>query len=361
MAARRAAAADAAAAAQLEGRRARAAARAVAMQQRYEARADAQSAFAGSGSADADLGVGAEGAGMPGRKRGAAEGGVAAPRGEEAKKRGPRGAGGRSAGGDGAGCSGERRAGSLARERPEGFDVVLGENEAAYASYTCIGGVWMGGLFAKRALEPGEAIAAYVGTLLSSEEADESSSEYLMTAVDVHDKRRMVVIDGRLDRGNLAGFANYASNRVANADFEDRGRATARSKGAPRTNVVLQAKVRVEAGREIRVDYDMGVVGRPFRAQMIKRGVAASELDGAGYAEVLWARPSGGGARARGDARARARSSGAGGGEEAEEHPEAGGVAEGRKRGSRAAQVPSPRGVEWRKRALRSASQLGDG
>ena len=225
---------------------------------------------------------------------------------EEAKKREPRGAGGRSAGGGRAGCSSRARAGGRAKGRPEGFDVVLGENEVAYASYTDIGGMWLGGLFAKRALEPGEVIAEYVGALLTAEEADESSSEYLMTAVDVHDKRRHVVIDGHPRHGNLAGFANYASDRVANADFEDRGRATARGEGVPRTRVVLQAKVRVEEGREIRVDYDMGVVGRPFRAQMLRRGVAESELDGAGFAEVLWARPGGGGARARGDARARA-------------------------------------------------------
>ena len=156
-------------------------------------------------------------------------------------------------------------------------------------------------------------------------------------------------------------FRKLRVEPVANANFEDRGRATARSDGALRTNVVLQAKVRVEAGREIRVDYDMGVVGRPFRAQMIKRGVAESELDGAGYAEVLWARPGGGGARARGDARACARSSGTGGGEKAGEQSETGGMVEGRKRGSLVAQVPPPRGAEGRKRVLRSGSQLGDG
>ena len=162
------------------------------MQQRYEARAVAQSAAAGSEPASVLLGEGGGGASAPGRKRGAAEGGVAQPRGEEAKKRAPRGAGGRSAGGGGAGGSSWSWAGGRAKERPDGLDVVLGENEVAYASYTDIGGVWLGGLFAKRALEPGEVIAAYVGALLTAEEADESSSEYLMTAVEVHDKRRLV-------------------------------------------------------------------------------------------------------------------------------------------------------------------------
>jgi len=230
----------------------------------------------------------------------------------------------------------------------------------AYASYTSIGGGWLGGLFAKCALAPGDVIAKYNGPLLTEAEADVSSSEYLMTAWSVQDKRCRLVIDGHPRCGNLAGFANYAANRVANADFEDRGKRTARGRACS-TNVVLKAKGHISAGREIRVDYDMGVVGRPFREQMIKRGVAESELDGPGYAEVLWTYPGGGCAGAGGDARARARSSGTGGGGEAGEQPDAGGTAEGHKRGSLAAQVPSPRGAEGRKRALRSASQLGDG
>eukprot|EP00966_Prymnesium_polylepis_P185832 4307752-Prymnesium_polylepis.1 len=95
-----------------------------------------------------------------------------------------------------------------------------------------------------------------------------------MTAVSVQDKRRRVVIDGHPKVGNLAGFANYTANRVANADFEDRGKATAPRGPSCRTNVVLKAKGRIAAGREIRMDYDMGVVGWPFRGeQMLKRGV----------------------------------------------------------------------------------------
>ena len=68
------------------------------------------------------------------------------------------------------------------------------------------------------------------------------------------------------------------------------------------TNVVQKAKGRIAAGREIRVDYDIGVVGWPFREQMIKRGVTESELDGSGYAEACWAYPGGGGASARASA-----------------------------------------------------------
>eukprot|EP00966_Prymnesium_polylepis_P171988 3977227-Prymnesium_polylepis.1 len=37
----------------------------------------------------------------------------------------------------------------------------------------------------------------------------------------------------------------------------------------------------------------MGVAGKPFRAQMLKRGVAAGELDGPGYAAVRWTNPDG--------------------------------------------------------------------
>ena len=160
---------------------------------------------------------------MPGRKRGAAEGGVAMPRGDEAKKREPRGAGGRSAG-----SSSEAQAGVRARERPGEFDVVLGENELAYSSYTSIGGEWLGGLFTKCALAPGDVIAKYDGPLLTEAEADVSLSEYLMTAWSVQDKRRRVVIDGHPKFVNLAGFTNYAANQVANADFEDKVEASVR-------------------------------------------------------------------------------------------------------------------------------------
>ena len=62
---------------------------------------------------------------------------------------------------------------------------------------------------------------------------------------------------------------------------------------ACRTDVVLKAWAHIETGQEIRVDYDMGVTGRPFRAQMLRRGVAASELDSPGYAAVRWADPGG--------------------------------------------------------------------
>ena len=53
-------------------------------------------------------------------------------------------------------------------------------------------------------------------------------------------------------------------------------------------------RTHIAAGQEIRVDYDMGVAEKPFRQQMIRRGVAASELDGPGYKTVRWAYPGGG-------------------------------------------------------------------
>ena len=177
---------------------------------------------------------------------------------------------------------GGRRSAEEGRSRPAQFDVVLSESTTVYASYTDVGGVWLGGLFAKRDLAPGEIIAKYEGAMLTSEEADASTSEYLY----LRDRRRRVVIDGHPQFGNLAGYANYAANKVANAVFEDQG-GVKRPRGAEcRTDVVLKAKVQVTAGQEVRVDYDMGVVSRPFRQQMIRRGVAKSELDGPGYQAV---------------------------------------------------------------------------
>ena len=68
--------------------------------------------------------------------------------GEEARAEG-RGAAARARGGNG-----ESSAGGEVSARPGKLDVMLVENETAYASHTKIGGKWIGGLFAKRALEP---------------------------------------------------------------------------------------------------------------------------------------------------------------------------------------------------------------
>eukprot|EP00966_Prymnesium_polylepis_P077603 1797837-Prymnesium_polylepis.1 len=92
-----------------------------------------------------------------------------------------------------------------------------------------------------------------------------------MTAIDVQDRRRRVVFDGHPKFNNLAGFANYAAHRVANAVFEDQGKVIRPRSATCRTDVVLKAWARITAGQEIRVDNDMGVAGKPFRAQMLKR------------------------------------------------------------------------------------------
>eukprot|EP00966_Prymnesium_polylepis_P061265 1421162-Prymnesium_polylepis.1 len=47
----------------------------------------------------------------------------------------------------------------------------------------------------------------------------------------------------------------------------------------------------------------MGVASKPFRAQMLEQGVAASELDGPGFAAARWADPEGLGASERGSGR----------------------------------------------------------
>eukprot|EP00966_Prymnesium_polylepis_P016251 374856-Prymnesium_polylepis.1 len=77
----------------------------------------------------------------------------------------------------------------------------------------------------------------------------------------------------------------------------------------------------------------MGVVGWPFREQMIKCGVPEGELDGSGYTKGCWSYPGRGGAAEDG---ARARADGGHGGERAQ--ADAGGAAEERKRGALAAQ-----------------------
>ena len=126
----------------------------------------------------------------------------------------------------------------------------------------------------------------------------------------------------------------------------------------------------------------MGVAGKPFRQQMIRRGVAVSELDGPGYKAARWAYPGVGGSGAP-DAGERTQ-----GGEEvagsmagrkrggseavvAEAGREEGGkraprraggraatetLGEGRKRDARTAEVPPPRDEGGRKRSLRSAA-----
>ena len=175
--------------------------------------------------------------------------------------------------------------------RPDPYDTVILENPKAYASYTKIGEFWMGGLFTRKALRPGEVIGRYEGKILTPQEADDSTSHYLMTAVDLRDRRRRVVIDGHPKYNNLVGYANYASNPVANAVFEDRGRTKGASSSSRLTDIVLKSKHHIPTGRELRVDYDMGAVNRPFRKQMLSQGVAVTDLDSSEYKRVTWRYP----------------------------------------------------------------------
>ena len=382
---RRMAAAGAAAARQREDREARARARDAAMQARGSGGEGGGERRTGT-AACKQRGEGAKDASGEQRRaqRRVSEG--ASSSGDARGAAGGRGGGARASGAGGRKAKGGvgRQSDEGVRSRPAQHDVVLNENEVAYASRTDVGGVWLGGLFAKHDLAPGEIIAKYEGAMLTSEEADASTSEYLMTAVDVCDRRRRIVIDGHPQFGNLAGYANYAANKVANAVFEDQGWVK-RPRGAEcRTDVVLKAKVQVAAGQEIRVDYDMGVVSRPFRQQMIRRGVAESELDGPGYLARRWAYPGGGGSGApdaggrkrvgeeaevappRGEENRKREPRGAGGrsaesGAKAEGAGAARAEQGGQKRGSRAAKVATPRGVAERKRVLRSESQMGRG
>ena len=396
---RRVAAVEAGAAKQLAQRDARAAAREEAMAARGAAssggvgRPAAGAAGARAGGSVEDQGGGGQGSGRGAaavagqaddrRARAEARAAAAAARGAAAGEESRKGAGGGGSGlaGGSRGAVDDDAGRQGVRSRPEKLDVVLDENEKAYASHTEVGGMWLGGLFAKRDLVPGEIIAKYEGVVLTSEEADASTSEYLMTAVDVRDRRKRVVFDGHPQFNNLAGFANYAAQRVANAVFEDQGRIARQRCASDRTDVVLKAWVRVPSGQEIRVDYDMGASGRPFRRQMLARGVEAGELDGPGYRERRWAYPGGGGGgapaiegggrggeaasgslagRKRGECAAGTAELGReGGGKRAPRR--AGGRAatetlgEGRKRDAQTAGVPPPRDEGERKSSLRSA------
>ena len=68
--------------------------------------------------------------------------------------------------------------------------------------------------------------------------------------------------------GGIAGYANYAPHRVANAFFMDAAKEYREAGGQVHsTRILLMAGEAIEAGCEIRVDYDRGVAGVPFRAQ----------------------------------------------------------------------------------------------
>lgn len=174
-------------------------------------------------------------------------------------------------------------------ERPEALDRVILENEVAYASYTHSGGKWTGALFARKDIPKGALISEYAGRVLTKSEAEASESEYVMRATDVRDRRRRVDIDGAPDKyPNLAGYANFAPHRHANALFVDAAKYAAPDRV---TYVLLLAKTDIPEGVEIRVDYDRGVAGTPFFDQMLARGVDRQALVSHAYLARRWPYP----------------------------------------------------------------------
>ena len=179
----------------------------------------------------------------------------------------------------------------MALQRPDAYDIILDENEQAYASYVNIGGVWMGGLFAKHDLQPEDEIARYVGREYSNRTMadDVKDQSYMFAARMVQDGRKRVAIDGNPALyKNLAGYSNFVEGNAANAHFVDKW------KGADdtlRTNVILQAATHIPSGTEIRVDYDMGSSTHPFRDQMIRKGIPPKALRDPSYKTQTWLPP----------------------------------------------------------------------
>ena len=153
-------------------------------------------------------------------------------------------------------------------KRPPCFDVCLLENDVVYASNTFLGGGWVGGLFAKVDINEGVVLCEYKGKVLTKDEENKSTSEYLMTSRDPLDLRRRVVIDGDPRKySNISGYANHSDNQYANSYFVDNT-----CKGG-KCNVLLIAKEFIPIRTEIRVDYDMGSSVHPFRDIMINNGI----------------------------------------------------------------------------------------
>ena len=138
--------------------------------------------------------------------------------------------------------------------------MLLGCNEWAYASYTQLDGRWMGALFARQDVPAGEVIAEYRGPVMEEARAraePEGGNQYMLTTRRKWDGK-VVTIDGTptMGSGNLAGYANYASDGAANARLSDEAGAPPPGHVGP-TYVVIRAEVAVSAGTEIRIDYDL--------------------------------------------------------------------------------------------------------
>ena len=199
--------------------------------------------------------------------------------------------------------------------RPPEQDVLLGHNEWAYASRARLNGQWMGALFARRDIPAGTAIVEYRGPIMSearAREEPEDGNQYMLTARRKRDGR-LVTIDGTptTGTGNLAGYANYACDGAANARLSDEAGAPPPGHEGP-TYVVIRAESAVEAGTEIRIDYDLAQrcaaarsAGRgkrqctertraprlPYQEQLLRRGVAMEQLNDMTYKDVRWCEP----------------------------------------------------------------------
>ena len=173
---------------------------------------------------------------------------------------------------------------ALVREHSE----VLLRNSRVYAA-RAEGG--MNGMFALVPCKRGDVLVAYTGRLLSEKEAAASGSEYLLKADKVAQRkpwsRRLhrTEIDGR---GELGGYANYACAEQANAVMLDVLHSLVKAGRRPKhdTMMLLVAACDVEAGQEIRFNYDGDDTG--FREAMIARGIQAAALDSGAYREARW-------------------------------------------------------------------------
>lgn len=179
-------------------------------------------------------------------------------------------------------------------KRPEPYNQVTLENNNVYGSYTIMGEKWVGALFAKRDIMKSEHIAQYVGKIYSIEDADRVlTNEYMFRARIPSDKRRRVIIDGNPALyQNIAGLANYAEGKNANAIFED-GVDEIQNTSSNKPYVTLRAAEFIPRGVEIRVDYDRGSSATPFRDQMIREGISLRELRSPAYKQRVWVYPRG--------------------------------------------------------------------
>ena len=171
-------------------------------------------------------------------------------------------------------------------QRPSEYNKIIQETDNVYASFTLVGDKWIRGLFCKSDLPAFTIIGFYNGKSLTHTEADVSTSEYLMTARLNRDRRKKVVLDGNPDiYNNICGFANYATNNVANATFEDT-RNNSRD-----TSVILKTKHFVPEGCELRVDYDLGQRSTPFLDSLICKGLPRSLFTSSAYKQDIWMYP----------------------------------------------------------------------